>query len=201
MMLRHESWQMAGQQIITTLCHKFCRVQSELTGAWKGAKGMWTQNIRWTLIDRCRSQEEPKTKKRGAWFCVSFCYGSHQGTNSVLTFPDGTQHLLPGPLLPEDYTHFRTTRWRSGYQQKGGHLENRVKGLRLVLSWLLTSQAQQELRKSSSKPTSDTGSGMWGKPMPQLPPLQMSKWPSVTKISIWLGFCDGGAETVTWTKK
>lgn len=59
--------------------------------------------------------------------------------------------------LPEDYAHFLITRWRSGCQQQGGHLQNRVKGLHLVLSWILISQAPQELRKSSSKATNDDG--------------------------------------------
>ena len=57
---------------------------------------MWTQNIRWCVIG-VGSQEEPRSEKRGPWFCVSFSFGSHQGTNSVLTFPDGTHHLLPDP--------------------------------------------------------------------------------------------------------
>lgn len=85
-------------------------------------KGTWTQNIRQTVIS-VGARGNPSPRREGLGF-VSFSYGSRWGTNSVLTFPDEMQHLLPGPLLPENDSHFFITRQRSGHQQQRGRLEN-----------------------------------------------------------------------------
>lgn len=84
----------------------------------------------------------------------------------------------------------------------GVDAQKTVKGLHLVLSWLLISHIQQqELRKAPQSPQVMLSLGYGAKPMSQLHPLQNSKWTLVMEISMWLGFGDDKEQKQPWANK
>lgn len=176
---------MAGQEIIPMPCLKF-HTKSYQSGQELGERlsacGPKMSDGLWQAVKPGGTQ----APKRGAWFCAS--PKIHPGTSSVLSFPDGTQHLPPDSLLPEDHIHFLI------------QLEVRLPNA----GWKVRKQSEETVSCSESAVDRPTLTGTAEKllkahewcwpwdlrqPLPQFPLLQMSKWMSVMKICIWLGFC------------
>ena len=169
----------AGQEISPTLCHKFCMESRVDRSIWPPddstgplspctcvqscptlCKGTWTQNIRWTVIG-VGARRNPRPRREGLGFVSpSVMEAAEEQTQSspfqmacnisylALCFPRMTlTSSLPGGGQAANNS---VGTWKT------------VKGLHLVASWLLISHIQQEIRKSSSKPTSYAISGIWG---------------------------------------
>lgn len=123
-------------------------------------KGTWTQNIRQTMID-VGARRNPSPRRKGLGFVSpSVMEAAKEQTQSApFQMACNISHLALCFLRMT-----LTSSLPGGGQAANNSVDAQktVKGLHLVLSWLLISHIQQELRKSSSKPTSDAISGIWG---------------------------------------
>ena len=123
-------------------------------------KGTWTQNIRQTVIG-VGARRNPSPKREG----LGFVFPSVMEAAEEQTQSSPFQMACNISYLPLCFPRMTVTSSLPGRGQAANNsvgTQKTVKGPHLVLSWLLIGHIQQELRKSSSKPTSDAVSGMWG---------------------------------------
>ena len=155
-------------------------------------KGTWTQNIRQTVIG-VGARRNPSPKREG----LGFVFPSVMEAAEEQTQSSPFQMACNISYLPLCFPRMTVTSSLPGRGQAANNsvgTQKTVKGPHLVLSWLLIGHIQQELRKSSSKPTSDAVSGMWGQAHASASSSaedENSKWTLVREISMWLGFWDG----------